>query len=64
MNDGLKLILWWLAVVAGVVLVLIAPFNLKGAGLAALGAGLLVYGLLPILRKRKRDREQGKGGQQ
>lgn len=64
MNESLKLILWWLAVLAGAVLVLIAPFNLKGAGMAALGAVSLVYGLVPILRKRKRDREQGKGGQQ
>jgi len=38
MNESLKLILWWLAVLAGAVLVLIAPFNLKGAGMAALGA--------------------------
>ena len=63
MNESLKLILWWLAVLAGAALVLIAPFNLKGAGMAVLGALLVVYGLVPILKQRKLKRDAAKDKQ-
>lgn len=61
MNASLKLFLWWLCVAAGAVLVLAAPFTLKGVAIGAVGAVLLVYGLIPIMRKRKADREQSQG---
>jgi len=61
MNASLKLLLLWLCVAAGAVLVMAAPFTLKGVFIGAIGALLLVYGLIPILRKRKADREQSEG---
>lgn len=61
MNTSLKIILCWLMVIAGAVLVLVAPFNLRGASAAALGSLLVFYGLMPIMRKRKLDRKKSQG---
>lgn len=62
MNGWWKLIFAWLAVIAGVCLVLISPINLNGAGLIAIGLVCLGFGLAPILRKRKQDREKEDDG--
>jgi hypothetical protein len=56
MLDELKIFGCWLLVFAGAAVVIMAPWNLKGALMCVGGGILLAVGLVPILQKRKQDR--------
>ena len=57
MNENLRVLLSWLSAAAGGGLVMAAPFSVTGIAIGITGVGLLVFGIFPILRKRKLDRD-------
>ena len=50
---SLKNFIAWLVACAGALLILSAPWNLKGLGMAAAGVILLVGGLIPAMKGRR-----------
>ena len=54
--NSLKTPLYWLLAVAGAALIVIAPFNMKGLGLAVIGAAVMVAGLVPAMKARRQAR--------
>ena len=59
--NSIKTFVYWIVVAAGAALILSAPFNLKGLGMAILGAGLLVAGLVPAMKARRQARLEREG---
>jgi hypothetical protein len=54
--NSMKTFVYWIVAAAGAALILIAPFNLKGLGIAALGVAMLVAGLVPAMKARRQAR--------
>lgn len=59
--NSIKTFVYWIVAAAGAALILTAPFNLKGLGMAILGAAVLVAGLVPALKARRRARLEREG---
>lgn len=54
--NSIKTFVYWIIAAAGAVLILAAPFNLKGLGMGIVGALVLVAGLVPAMKVRRQAR--------
>lgn len=50
-----KTLFYWLIVVVGSGIVLVAPFNLKGLAIGCVGLGMVAYAARPLIKGRYKN---------